>query len=74
MPQYRTRGKKKAARQTVRLKEIVAASFTTTTGSSYSLLGLSTNGRVYRYDPKCEAWIPWSDKIATCKKDHKAGR
>lgn len=59
---------------TVRFKQIEVARFTTREGSSYSVLGLSASGRVYRYDPKCDGWIPWSNKIATCKARHKAGR
>lgn len=30
--------------------------------------------QVLPYDPKCDAWIPWSNKIATCKASHPAGR
>jgi hypothetical protein len=66
--------RKKAAAKTVKFSQIATAPFTSPTGSSYSVLGLSTGGRVYRFDPKCDAWIPWSNKIATCKKSHKAGR
>ncbi len=65
---------RKAAAKTVKFRQITAAPFSTDTGSSYSVLGLSTGGRVYRFDPKCDAWIPWSNKVATCKKKHKAGR
>ena len=60
--------------KTVRMVQICSAPFTTATGSSYSVLGVSTTGRVYRFDPKCDAWIPWSNKIATCKQDHLAKR
>lgn len=76
-PDPRVRKKKAATRKkatTVSFQQIVVAPFTTDTGSSYSVLGLSTTGRVYRYDPKCDAWIPWSNKIATCKARHPAGR
>lgn len=37
---------------------------------TYSTFGLSNDGKVFRFDPKCDAWIPWSMKIATCKNDH----
>jgi hypothetical protein len=73
MPAKKT-ARKKAPKGRVRFTQIVTAPFTTSTGSSYSVLGVSREGRVYRFDPKCDAWIPWSDKIATCKADHKAGR
>lgn len=54
----------------VRFSQIVVAPFSTETGSSYSTLGLSVDGCVYRYDPKCEGWIPWSMTIANCRLDH----
>ncbi len=61
--------------KTVKFVQITAAQFSQDLGRlSYSVLGVSTNGRVYRYDPKCDAWIPWSNKVATCKEKHKAGR
>ncbi len=60
--------------QTVKMVQIIAAPFATEIVSSYSVLGVSTSGRVYRFDPKCDAWIRWSNKIATCGADHKAGR
>jgi hypothetical protein len=60
--------------KTVSFKQIEVAPFTNKGNSSYSVLGLSTGGRVYRYDPKCEGWIPWSNKIATCKNNHAARR
>lgn len=59
---------------TVKFAQITTGMFNNGSGTSYSVLGLSTGGRVYRYDPKCDAWIPWSNKIATCKAKHKAGR
>ena len=58
----------------VRLKQIQIAPFTTPTGSSYSVLGLGEDGKVYRFDPKCDAWLPWSMRIANCKDEHKAKR
>jgi hypothetical protein len=62
-------------KKTVKFKQITTGHFSGKDGSSsYSVLGVSTGGRVYRYDPQCEAWIPWSNKVATCKKNHKAGR
>ena len=58
----------------VRMKQIVVAPFTTERGSSYSTLGLGTDGKVYRYDPKCEGWIAWPMKLAGCRNDHPARR
>lgn len=58
----------------VRFKQILTPEFQTETGSTYSTLGLSEDGCVYRYDPKCEGWIPWSMKVAGCRNDHKAKR
>jgi hypothetical protein len=60
--------------KTVKMAQITTGMFDNGKGASYSVLGVSTGGRVYRYDPQCEAWIPWSNKVATCKKNHKAGR
>ncbi len=54
----------------IRLAQIVVAPFTTDTGSSYSTIGLGVDGCVYRYDPKCEGWIPWSMSVATCREAH----
>lgn len=66
---------RKKAVAKVKMVQITTGHFSGKDGSSsYSVLGVSTNGRVYRYDPKCDAWIPWSNKVATCKKKHKAGR
>jgi hypothetical protein len=60
----------------VRFKQILAAQWTGATNGvqSYSMLGLSEDGRVFRYDPLCEGWIPWSMKIAGCKDSHKGRR
>lgn len=61
MPAARKKETKRAT--TVSFVQIEVAPFTTTPGSSYSALGLSTTGRVYRHDPKCNAWIPWSNNL-----------
>lgn len=58
----------------VRLTQIVIAPFTTASGSSYSTLGLGTDGIVYRFDPECDGWIAWSMKKAGCRMKHKAKR
>lgn len=41
----------------LRMKQIVVAQFSTTTGMSYSTLALSEDGILYRYDPKCQGWL-----------------
>lgn len=33
---------------------------------SYSVIGLTKEGKVYRYDAKCDGWIPWSMTLADC--------
>jgi hypothetical protein len=57
----------------VRFKQIIVGQFTSDRGGGYSTLGLSEDGRVYRYDPHCEGWIPWPMKVASCRESH-AGR
>lgn len=32
---------------------------------SYSVIGLTGEGRVYRYDAACDGWVPWSMRIVT---------
>ena len=62
---------RKRPRDEVRLVQIVAAPFSNPDGvASYSTLGLSTDGIVYRYDPQCQGWVPWSMKIAGCREQH----
>lgn len=56
------------------LQQIVAAPFTSAGIQSYSVLGLSNDGKVYRYDPKCLGWVPWSMTVAGCRDKHKAKR
>jgi hypothetical protein len=58
----------------VRFKQLLTGQFTTSSGMSYSLIGLSEDGCVYRYDPQCEGWIPWSMAIAECRERHEAKR
>lgn len=55
--------------------QIIVAPFQKVGGPlSYSIIALGVDGRVYRYDPKCEGWLPWSMKVATCIDDHKGHR
>jgi hypothetical protein len=58
----------------VRLTQLVIAPFEIGGNQTYSTLGLGTDGVVYRYDPKCDGWIPWSMKVAGCRMDHKGKR
>jgi hypothetical protein len=60
--------------KTIKFKQILAAPFTTVTGASYSMFGLGTDGAVYRFDPQCDGWIPWSTNVVGCKTQHKAKR
>ncbi len=50
----------------LRMKQILAAHWDGATGRTYSLIALSEDGKVYRYDAKCEGWYAWSMKDATC--------
>lgn len=44
----------------LRMKQILAGQFTNDDGSgSYSVVGLTEGGDVYRYDPQCQGWIAW---------------
>ena len=38
---------------------------------SYSVFGLTTEGKVYRWDGKCTGWIPWNMHEAECAAEHK---
>ena len=38
---------------------------------TYSLYGLSKDGKLYRMDGKCTGWIPQNMKLAVCAKEHK---
>lgn len=58
----------------VRFKQLLAGQFSTADGMSYSLIGLSEDGRVFRYDPKCEGWIQWPMTVAECREQHEAKR
>jgi hypothetical protein len=58
----------------VRFKQLLAGQFSTDGGISYSLIGLSEDGRVFRYDPKCSGWIPWPMTIAECREQHEGKR
>jgi hypothetical protein len=37
---------------------------------NYSTLAVGRDGNVYRYDSKCEGWIPWPMDIVDCRTDH----
>jgi hypothetical protein len=59
----------------LKLKQLVIAPFSAPGFPlSYSTLGLGIDGVVYRYDPKCEGWIPWNMQVVGCRSTHKAKR
>ncbi len=56
----------------LKFQQIVVAPWQGDNGMTYSVIGLEQDGRVYRYDAKCDGWIPWSNELATtCKVPHK---
>ncbi len=59
----------------LRVKQLLVAPFQSVGGPlSYSVLALGEDGKVYRYDPRCKGWLPWSMEIATCLDEHPGGR
>lgn len=58
----------------VRAKQLVIAPWEGDKGITYSTLILGEDGIVYRYDPGCEGWVPWSMKVAGCRDEHKGKR
>ena len=64
-----------STRKTMTFTQIEVAPFSTERGKqSYSVLALGKDGNVYRYDPKCEGWIKWPNKIAGCRDEHRGRR
>lgn len=55
----------------LRMQQIVVAPWSAGGKSSYSLFGLSDTGKVYRYDPPCEGWLPNGMIEATCLEEHR---
>lgn len=59
----------------LKVKQLLVAPFQALGSSlTYSVLALSEDGAVYRYDTKCKGWLPWSMDIATCIDEHAGGR
>jgi hypothetical protein len=54
----------------VRMTQIAVAPWQGDKGMTYSILALSEDGAVYRYDAKCTGWIPWNMCEAECANDH----
>ncbi len=56
----------------LQLQQIIAGPFENTKNKilSYSLVGLSIEGHVYRYDPHCQGWLALGMTEATCVKEH----
>jgi len=53
----------------LRFRQIVSAAWrgADTGRLSYSILGLELDGSVWRYDVKCQGWIPYSMVVAPCE-------
>lgn len=62
--------------KTLRMKQIMTAPWGTQGNLSYSTFGLSSDGKVYRYDPECEGWLPNAmvEAGASCIAEHKKRR
>lgn len=58
----------------LKVKSLHIAQWDSPKGRTYSTLAVGTDGKVYRYDPKCEGWIAWSMKIAGCRAKHPGKR
>ncbi len=57
------------------VRQLLLAPFQNVGGPlTYSVLALSEQGGVYRYDPKCRGWLPWSMDVARCGDDHAGAR
>lgn len=48
----------------LRMQQIIALPWDGDRGRTCSVLALSTEGKVYRYDPICDDWIPWGMQAA----------
>lgn len=60
-----------ASRKTILSSELRFTNFRTAGwhgqgGLTYSLIALSTEGILYRYDNACDGWLPYSMKKADC--------
>lgn len=52
----------------IKMQQICIGQFVTEEGiGSYSVIGLSKDGKVYRYDAGCSGWFPWNMKVVTCE-------
>lgn len=59
----------------LKAQQVIVAPFQVKDGTlTYSVLALGEDGGVYRYDPKCKGWLPWSMDIATCIDEHAGKR
>ena len=48
-----------AKRASLKMKQLVTGMFVTDAGGgSYCVIGLATDGKVYRYDTGCMGWFP----------------
>lgn len=62
----------------LKFQQIIAGHFLSSNMETYNgshvILGLSEDGKVYRYDAHCEGWIPWPMVAVTCRENHPGRR
>ena len=59
--------KSKVKSKQLKMKQIISGQFISQDGSgSYCVIGLSEEGKVYRYDANCRGWIEWNMTISSC--------
>ena len=51
--------------EVLRMKQILAASWEGRTGLNSSIVGLSEDGRVYKYSTTNQAWMPMAMVVGT---------
>lgn len=56
--------------KTVSFQQILAPTWATPTGTTYSLFGLGNNGKLYKWNPKDANWTEYSDKVAEEKLEY----
>ena len=47
----------------VRMQQIVVGQWASDMTESYSVIGMDTEGNVYRYDVRDAGWVPWSMEV-----------
>lgn len=56
------------------MQQIIVAPWSSGKGSSYSIFGLTTEGKMFRYDRPCDNWLPCGMEIAVCYPEHEKAR